>query len=94
MRKETRGCDRAREKEGKGERKRERLEVRERERDGPMEWGQFVTRPPVEAASSYFLFAVCAYLYPPLIRSTYYVGEPPTDDRGHGYLRNYVLGSL
>lgn len=67
---------------------------RGRERDGPMEWGQFVTRPPVEAASSYFLFAVCAYLYLPLIRSTYYVGEPPTDDRGHGYLRNYVLGSL
>nr|KAF7423128.1 hypothetical protein H0235_008411 [Vespula pensylvanica] len=22
-----------------------------------MEWGQFVTRPPVEAAGSYFLFA-------------------------------------
>jgi len=58
-----------------------------------MEWGQFVTRPPVEAAGSYFLFAVCAYLYPPLIRSTYYAGEPPTDDRGHGYLRNYVPGS-
>lgn len=50
-----------------------------------LEWGQFVTRPPVEAAGSYFLFAVCAYLPTTYIRTTtYYVGEPPADDRGHG----------
>lgn len=61
--------------------------ARARKGNRGLEWGQFVTRPPVEAAGSYFLFAVCAYLptYLPLIRTaTYYVDEPPADDRGHG----------
>lgn len=48
-------------------------EARARAREGSkgLEWGQFVTRPPVEAAGSYFLFAVCAYL--PTTYMYYYV---------------------
>lgn len=45
--------------------------MRGREGSKGLEWGQFVTRPPVEAAGSYFLFAVCAYL--PTTYTYYYV---------------------
>lgn len=49
------------ERESREERGKE-VGARAREGNRGLEWGQFVTRPPVEAAGSYFLFAVCAYL--------------------------------
>ena len=74
--------DRERTKER--ERRRERESGKEvhggaREGSKGLEWGQFVTRPPVEAAGSYFLFAVCAYL--PTTYTYYYVSRRRTAAR-------------